>query len=631
MDPLDQEKVSIFENREQTQFNNATINNPEYSDEFKSYLSTLDEAGQLKAIADINAPETDEEIDLMIGQGIKYKFTDPKRAKQFLEFKRNQKGNLINDIGQAIGMVPQIIGEAAMRYVENPADAAAKTIPSAIEGFVQNARDTVNIVTQSTDPSSPFFRMKQYFAGNVSDEDMMLQLNEAIYVNATSVALAEGRETIVFDERLLDKKLTIAAATFLEPEMLFPVLGPVALPSAIARAAGYGAQVQKAALRAQRIQAGVIGGTIKWGVGKPAQFVGNLASGVIETAASKTAGVLENFTGIDASDLTRSGKTAGLATASAHVAGYSVPYAGPIAATHLGGGLLAGFGQAITETSDQILRTQGHRGVSSFARQTLNDAAKNGVKLTKQGEIFLKLLDTFDPALSYAYHAAEGAVTGGFVGGLISYGSQGEDAIGQGIGYGAGAGAIGGVAGRAIASGSGAVRKLKEEVQAEFGLRNLTEINPETAFGLDALKNHPASTPETRQSINKLIVAVSELEHNAQVKVFGGAGLTSAQDFSLWRNSKKGILEITNEQFANSEGFTVIRTQDNQLLIGVNADVLFSPDNKYGDHTLPHELLHAVAMASAIGPHFISIGKDLIFGVRDEKGNVVQRPVVDVQ
>jgi hypothetical protein len=631
MEPSEPQKTSIFESPEDTSFNDATVNNPQYSEEFRSHLSTLDDAGKAKAIADLNAPETDEELDALIGQGYKYQFKDPKRAKQYYEFKVKQKGNLVADIGNAIGMVPQIVGSALGSYKEDPVGATLKTVPSAIEGFVQNARDTVNIVSQSTDPSSPFFKMKQYFSGNMTDDQMMNQLNEAIYINSKSVALAEGRESIVFDERLLDKNLTVAFATFLEPEMLFPVLGPIALPSAIARAAGYGAQVEKAALRAQKITSGVLGGTIKWGVGKPAQFIGNLASGVIETTAAKTIGVLENFTGIDANDIARTGRTAGLATASAHVAGYSIPFAGPIAATHLGGGLLAGFGQAVTETSDQMLRTQGHRGVLGFARQALKDASDNGVRLTKQGEMFMKLIDTFDPALSYAYHVGEGAITGGAVGGLISYGSQGSDGIGQGIGYGVGAGAIGGAAGRLIASGTGSIRKLKREVQAEFAQRAIAQYSPETAYGLDALRNHPAANAETRQAMNDLAVTVSELDHNAQIKVFGGGQNSSTAEFAAWRLSNKGVMEITNSQFSNIEAFTVIRKQDGQLIIGVNSDVLFSPTNKYGDHTLPHELLHAVTMSSAIGPHFVSIGKDLIFGVRDANGKILQKPLVDVK
>jgi hypothetical protein len=571
-----------------------------------------------------------EDINNMIKSGKAYQFTSVEEYSNFKKYKEEEEGHFLQDVAMGISSVPDIVGNAAAAYWNKPSETLKKTVPSVIEGLAQNGRDTYGMFWESNDPSSPFFRFKAALSGNGNTALEMYQLNDAIRFQKMSMDLAEGKTTWVMDKDLIDPKVTQLAATLVDPEIFIPYAGPVSLATGVARLAGFGEKMTSAAIRAQKIKSGVLGGTLKWGVGAPAEFIGNLAKNSIEHGVRMGAGVLENVAGVSGDDVVRVGRAAGVATASAHVAGYSLPYAGPLAATHLGGGLLAGFGQAVTETGNQILRSQGHRGSLGFARQALEDASKNGINFSKQGKMFARIIDTFDPAMSYAFHAAEGALVGGAIGAGFAFGSQGGDGVGQGIGFGIGAGAVGGLGGRAAAAASGSLRRMRNDIQGHFSISMIGETDKVSANDLIKTKSDPRANVEEIDAVNMTAHALASLEGTVHYRAFGG-GVDSAREFAAWKQSRDGQgISVTNREFQRIEGFFVQRdTTDGALYIGVNLDNLYgSKGRDYAKHTLSHELLHAVLMASAVGPHFQAMGRDMLVGVRNAEGKLVQKGIL---
>jgi hypothetical protein len=631
-------EISLFANENNPQAtgqpnNAASIDTSKVTPEIANLMEKikdLPQEEQQSILSKVFNPNLEsEDIDRVIKSGKPYQFTSPETYTKYKKYKDEEEGHFLRDVATSLGAVPDIIGDAANAYWKKPSETIKKTIPSVVEGLAQNGRDTYGMFWESNDPSSPFFRFKAALNGGGNTALEMYQLNDAIRFQKMSMDLAEGKTTLVMDKDLIDPKVTQLAATLVDPEVFIPYAGPISLASGVARLAGFGEKMTLAAIRAQKIKSGVLGGTLKWGVGAPAEFIGNLAKNSIEHGVRMGAGVLENVAGVSGEDVVRVGRAAGVATASAHVAGYSLPYAGPLAATHLGGGLLGGFGQAVTETGNQILRSQGHRGSLGFARQALEDASKNGINFSSQGKMFARIIDTFDPAMSYAFHAAEGAIAGGVIGAGFAYGSQGADGVGQGVGFGLGAGAVGGLGGRVAAAASGSLRRMRNDIQGHFSVSLIGETDKISANDLVKTKSDPRASVEEIDAVNMTAHALASLEGTVHYRAFGG-GIDSAKDFAAWKQSRDGHgISVTNQEFRRIEGFFVQRGNDGALYIGVNLDNLYGTRGRdYAKHTLSHELLHAVLMASAVGPSFQAMGRDMLVGVRNTEGKLVQKGIL---
>ena len=399
------------------------------------------------AMQKITAPPTGEEIAQAMQErnanGELFNMT----LDQYRLYKAHQKNkevDIISTFGQAASGIYDEITKAGESIVNDPANAIGKLTPSLIEAFAQGTRSLYGMAAQSADPSSVMFRMKNALSANGSDEEAEYsQFMEAQKFNVHSMNLMTGKETLVMDKDVINPEMTQVMSYVADPTLFIP-FGGIAMKGA--RMVGMGEGLAKASARASMIRNKVLGGTLKWGVGAPIEFMGSAVRNTIDYGLERGSQAFEFATGMPAAEVRTTAQMYGWTSASAALSGQTIPLpmVGNVAGAMVGSTTARGVGEAIVALGDQIYKQSKHgRGVLSYAGQALRDTEKSGVVLSAHAKGLLRVIDMADPLFVYSADIAEGAGTGMVIGGGLGYLAGGEEGMASGAGAGFALGTVG--------------------------------------------------------------------------------------------------------------------------------------------------------------------------------------------
>jgi GNAT superfamily N-acetyltransferase len=407
-----------------------------------AYLSSLPESERNAALERLTAPPSADEIGEMVKGGYSPTFEEFDAIESW---HKNHEVNIIDGIGAGIEQVMGDLGRAVGAVADHPMDVLSKSPANVIEAFSQGTRNFYGMAAQSADPTSKLFRFKNFLNGSGTKEERYNQYMEALAFNRHSAELMEGKSTLVMDKDMINAEVVQAASYIADPTLFIP-FGQAA--SAGMRAIGLGEKMMLAGAKATAIKNAVIGGTLKWGVGAPVEFLGGAVRNTIDFGIDQGARAIEATTGIGAKEIAQTARLSGLPMSAASFAGHSIPYAGAVSEAYVSASAARGLGEAISAVGDTMLKNKSFgRGINSWAREAL----ENTPNLSGHAKGLLKVLDAVDPAFTYGAAITQGAAHGAMIGGTLGYLSGGEEGFAHGIGAGIALGAVGGGVGKGVA------------------------------------------------------------------------------------------------------------------------------------------------------------------------------------
>ncbi len=407
-----------------------------------AYLSSLPESERNAALERLTAPPSADEIGEMVKGGYSPTFEEFDAVEAW---HKNHEVNIIDGIGAGIEQVMGDLGRAVGAVYDHPMDVLSKSPANVVEAFSQGTRNFYGMLAQSADPTSKLFRFKNFLNGSGTKEERYNQYMEALAFNRHSAELMEGKTTLVMDKDMINPEVVQAASYIADPTLFIP-FGQAA--SAGMRAVGLGEKMMLAGAKASAIKNAVIGGTLKWGVGAPVEFLGGAVRNTIDFGIDQGARAIEATTGIGAKEIAQTARLSGLPMSAASFAGHSIPYAGAVSQAYVGSSAARGLGEAISAIGDTMLKNKAFgRGINSWAREAL----ENTPNLSGHAKGLLKVLDAVDPAFTYGAAITQGAAHGAMIGGTLGYLSGGEEGFAHGLGAGIALGAVGGGVGKGVA------------------------------------------------------------------------------------------------------------------------------------------------------------------------------------
>ena len=608
-------------------------NSAGFSEQTLAFLDSLEPEERQKAIEEINAPLTGEDVAEALKQDADYVPEEADYLK-FVAFNKTRETSIIDGIGAGASAVLDDLGRAVGAVADHPLKALSQAPASLIEAFAQGTRNLYGMVAQSSDPNSVLFGFKNALAGDGSPEGYQ-QFLEARRFNKHSAALASGEETIIMDKNVIDKDITLAMSYIADPTLFVP-FGTAA--SAGMRAVGMGEKLTMLAARTQSLKASVIGGGLKWGVGAPIEAIGSVTRGSIDNAIAVGGNVLETATGMSTKELQATARMSAVGSTTASVLGGHIPVASTISNVYLGAGAAAGIGEAAGAVGEQIMKQGFTRGYNSFAKEALLQTPN----LSGHAKGLLKVLDAVDPMFSYGYGIAEGAAQGAVVGGGLGYLSGGADGLGQGIGAGMALGGTGALAGRAFADVSGGTKMARAEVQGGFVLENMRadkhqNLAATETYLLDAtLKGDRAGALQVIAGLDRIAPDMRLIVDNAQ----GQAAFLKSKGLDadghkvdpvtgaklLGADGKPIQFEAPLKGFFGGEGFVMHTEKDGngkkQVTVVINTDAK-------SKNVMHHELFHAVFKTTVMEPMFRERFSEAILGKFDANGIKVKPAEID--
>jgi hypothetical protein len=608
-------------------------NSAGFSEQTLAFLDSLEPEERQKAIEEINAPLTGEDVAEALKQDADYVPEEADYLK-FVAFNKTRETSIIDGIGAGASAVLDDLGRAVGAVADHPLKALSQAPASLIEAFAQGTRNLYGMVAQSSDPNSVLFGFKNALAGDGSPEGYQ-QFLEARRFNKHSAALASGEETIIMDKNVIDKDITLAMSYIADPTLFVP-FGTAA--SAGMRAVGMGEKLTMLAARTQSLKASVIGGGLKWGVGAPIEAVGAVTRGTIDKAIAVGGNVLETATGMSTKELQATARMSAVGSTTASVMGGHIPVASTISNVYLGAGAAAGVGEAVGAVGEQIMKQGFKRGYNSFAREALLQTPN----LSGHAKGLLKVLDAVDPMFSYGYGIASGAAEGAVIGGGLGYISGGADGLGQGIGAGMALGGTGALAGRAFADVSGGTKMARAEVQGGFVLENMRadkhqNLAATEAYLLDAtLKGDRAGALQVIAGLDRIAPDMRLIVENAQ----GQAAFLKSKGLDadghkvdpvtgaklLGADGKPIQFEAPLKGFFGGEGFVMHTEKDGngkkQVTIVINTDA-------QSKNVMHHEIFHAVFKTTVMEKMFRDNFSEAILGKFDANGIKVKPAEID--
>lgn len=599
-----------------------------------AWVHSLPEDKRAEAVAEVTKPMTGEEIARAIDENRGFRFRNERDFLAYKDFRSNEERSILADFGDGMSFMGDIISTAVSQVGDAPGEAALKFVPSVVEGAYQALRDTVGLVSQSSNPNSVVFRFRHALLGTGTIQDQMRQTNEALAFNEYGDKLLRGEETAIIDKDLVHPGVTQVAAILADPTALVPFgkaakfVGISNLAMKGAKALGAGATLAEVAIKAQKIKTAAMAGTLKWAVGMPLDAIGSAVSGTIDYSISKFGKVVELSTGLAADDVARATRLAGAGTATAGLAGVTIPYATAPATAYFSGQIARGAGEAIALISEQMQKQAGHRGLFSYAEEALAltkaELAKRGGVMNPATEKMLKLIDKLDPFISYTSDIAEGFAVGGVIGGALGGLNEGV----KGVGFGAGMGAVGGVVGagtgRLYADARGHTFMERLHVTAEFARRLYAEKDPVSGMFIKRIMDDPRSnSPEFKVMMDKFAIALGKVDGEINFRAI------KSEEFKkyLERLERDGVLDPndpTPERFKNAEGYSIRRRANGATEIVINLDYLYKKDES-GRLTVAHEFLHGFLASTTMGEVFKKKMRDTILGFRTADGRVLTR------
>lgn len=492
-------------------------------------LAQLSPEEREEAMQFITAPPTGEEISKLIQEKNANGEVHEINREQYRLLKshlKTQESDLISLLGEAGSKVFEDIQAAAKSTYDNPAENLAKLTPSVIEAFFQGTRGLYGMAAQAQDPTSIGFRVKNAVLGNGDDEDAEIaQYMDAQKFTIDSIALASGKKTIVMDRDMINHEMTQLMTYVADPTLFIPFGG---LGVKAASIVGMGEKLAMASARAAAIKRGIIGGTLKWGVGAPIEFLGNATRNTIEFGLEKGSQVLETATGVSTAEAKTVARLSQWGTAAASMSGASIdPLLSGASKISLGAGTAAGLGEAVGMVGEQMLKQRElGRGILSYAGQALKDTEKSGIVLSKQARGLLNIIDAADPLFAYADEITSGMAQGAVIGGALGYYAGNEEGMASGIGTGIALGGIGAGAGKVFRDVSGQTLYDRAAVQRKMVVEGLKELGHVNAVSFEAMADMAERTGDRKfqAQIDGFIAGWDKIAPDTVFKAFNEAG-----------------------------------------------------------------------------------------------------------
>ena len=588
------------------------------------YLNSLPQEKRADALKRLTAPLTGEELAEK-AKDPNYNM-DRSQYSRFLEWKKTEDRGVLDDIGMlgdGVAHIFEQIAKAAGSVKDHPLESLAKLGPSGVEAFAQGTRGMYGMLAQSTDPTSKFFRLKSAITGEDSDEGYS-QYQEAREFNRNSIEYAEGKRHLLANKEYIDHEMTQAMSYIADPTLFIP-FGNIA--GVGLKAIGMGEKAALLAARASHIKNMMIGGTLKYAIGKPIELIGGATRNIIDYGINTGAMATEAVTGLSAKEIASTVRMGSLGTTAASLAGHTAPIVTAVSQAHIAGGFAHGVGQALSGIGGQMQR--GPRGFLSYAKAALE--ADKAI-LSPQAKNLLKIINAADPMLSLSADVVKGSTQGALIGGGLGYGNNGYEGLWQGAGAGMALGGVGGLAGSILARATGAKTIERADIMAKYAIEGAKELGKHhTAMSYEFLRKIGEITG-TKPMMDGIVAALDGLAPEARYVFRDDANhLKFLDDNGFDRKTGKHTKDPTKPdqlsefEHINMDGVVMESAKDGTVTMHINTTKL-SKGAKGGFKagTVPHELLHLILRKAVMTPHFIENLKHDLLGVRDSTGKLLE-------
>ena len=472
-------------------------------------------------------------------------------------------GGWASSILQGIGSLGTTVAEGIGATFQEP----GKALPSAAEGAARGTYDLVNLLTESTNPNSVLFQVKNLATNSGTEFEQLQQWKQALEIQARRERIARGEETLLVPSELVNPKQAEAASLFLDPTVLIP-----------------GGAAGKGAVLAERAVAAGLKGT-----GKVARGLARAAEAAGEAIGSR----VEKMTGMAPEAAASVARNVGLGGAAYAFDPLSA------AGTWLGTKSLAPIGEFLQATGEAmgkgpsritpLMAVAADESISPLARSMAKAANALGGGLV----------------LDVAPRTIQGLIEGGAIGSVLGALSEGEEGAAQGLGAGMAGGALGATVGRGFQYALDPLNAFKgmpfqgsirnERVTADFE-RTLRKMSPEQAERAAAFAANMANKNfDARPLIADLNDAVGNLGRRIEY-IRDGEMPVDVDGKPLFEDTK-------------FQGVSVSRDAESGLdpVIYINVD-------RAGKSTVPHEIIHALR-DTIIGERFVDNARKFLFGV----------------
>lgn len=256
------------------QQNGATGNS-----EFQKYLAQLSPEERQAALEDITKPVTGEEIAQRMAGDSNY---DPNKEDwiKLNAYHKTKESNMLETLFNGIQQIGGEFSKAGEFIIDHPLDSTIKIPANVVESFAQSSRGLYGIIAQSQDSTSPQSRFSNWINGRSDNSDgAYAAFLDARNFNRDSEAMYRGEKTMIMDKDLINPEIVAVGQYIADPTWLLPMVkGAVGL----GHISLLGERAMGAMARASALKSAVIGGTVKWGVGAPIEFIGNATRNTID-------------------------------------------------------------------------------------------------------------------------------------------------------------------------------------------------------------------------------------------------------------------------------------------------------------------------------------------------------------
>ena len=592
------------------------------NDKWDEYLTSLPQEDREEALKRLQAPLTGEELAEKMKRDPDFdiKFED---FAKFESYKSVQERHLMDDIMMGADGIMEQFGKAIQSAADHPSKALYTLGGTSVEALLQGTRGMVGMAAESQDPSSIFFNMKDVLTGGGTPEARYAQFLKAREFNRGSMSLATGKSTMFVNKDYIDHEITQAMSFIADPSWIIP-FGKVA--SVGLRATGMGEHLAIAAARAEHIKHMLVGGTIKYAIGKPIELVGGATRNVIDFGVNAGAKGFEAVSGVGVAEANAAIRTTAMGATAANLAGISTGALADVSGVYLAGTSAAGVGEALSSLGGQVMR--GKRGILSYAKAALE--ADKAI-LTPQAQSLLRIVNAFDPLVTIATDTAGGVASGAAVGAALGYATDRAEGLGHGIGAGMVLGGVGAVQGRAFATMKGGTTAERLAIQSKYvreghlQLGNMKEFQDYSLLrkfgeltGTEVLMDGIISTADT------LIPDVNfefrnDKEHQKYLRDNNFDPATGRH-----RTDPNMPEQPTLFEYKNSNGL-VMESRDGKVTMHINTEQISTKGT-----VVPHELFHLILRKSVLAPKYIKVIAGELLGIRDATGKLTQGPSVGI-
>src|SRR5580765_1547182 len=175
---------------------------------------------QIKSVLAEKFPVTGEDIYNRVKSDPNYD-PSPQDYKLFEDYGKTKHSDLLGMFANGLAAAGDIMSKGAIAGAKG----GALNPANYVEGFAQGTRNLVGILSQSYNPWSPLFRVKNLIYGDGTPEARRQQFLEARKFSRMSQRLAEGDETLVMPKDMVNPEFAQAVSLIADPTLFLPGLG----------------------------------------------------------------------------------------------------------------------------------------------------------------------------------------------------------------------------------------------------------------------------------------------------------------------------------------------------------------------------------------------------------------------